>query len=121
KDLTLTESKEPAFFRVQFQVGLPFNIQPSASGQVASLICYLNRLVELPGFEINEIDLQVFYRYVLMYGEEKFNKKLFISIVGYIMLLIELFGSSLEKIAEGKITFNDLLQQIIDIAASINK
>lgn len=115
----LSGEKEPAFFRVQFQVGFPFSMLPESSTQVSSLVCYLNRLIELPGFEMNEIDLQLFYRYVLLYGEEKFNKKLFASIVGMIMLTTELFGSTLEKLSSGEMTFNAILEQIIEIGRQI--
>lgn len=116
KELGLVEPKEAHLLRVQLQVGFPFKIQPTASAQIASLVCYLNRMVELPGFEMNEIDLQLFYRYVLMYGEKRFNETLFISIVGLIMLSIELFGSTFDKVATGEVTFNELLEQIIEIA-----
>ncbi len=121
KGLDLIESQEPDFFRVQFQVGFPFKIQPKFCPQVASLVCYLNRLIELPGFELNEIDLQLSYRYILMYGEGKFNKKLCIAIVGVIMLLIELFGDTLEQVALGQMTFNEILEQIVQIAHSISE
>lgn len=116
KELIPGESHEPEFFRVQYQIGLPFKIKLDACVQVSSFICYLNRLIELPGFEMDEINLQLSYRYVLMYGEEKFNKKLFLSIVGLTLLVLELFGSSLEKVASGETTFNELLEQIVHMA-----
>lgn len=114
--LDFSNPQEPDFFRIQFQIAFPFNIHPQAVSQVSSLICYLNRLVELPGFEMNEIDLQLFHRYILLYGEEKFNKKLCLSIVGLIMLLLELFTATVEKVAAGETTFNQLLEQIITMA-----
>lgn len=121
KGLDLSESHGSDLFRVQFQVGFPFNIQSEATAQIASLICYLNRQIELPGFEMNEIDLQLFYRYILLYGEKKFNKQLCISIVGLIMLLLELFTSTLERVSSGEATFNDLLEEIIKIAHQIKQ
>lgn len=119
KELRMNELKEPDIFRIQFQVVFPFNVEPKATNQMASLICYLNRLIEIPGFEMNEIDLQLSYRYILMYGEKKFNQKLLLSIIGLIMLLIELFGSTLEEVAQGKKTFNDLLEQIIALGQQL--
>lgn len=119
KGMELTKSIEPDFFRIQFQIGFPFSALPETSNQITSFVCYLNRMIELPGFELNEIDLKLFYRYVLLYGEEKFNKKMFISIVGMIMLTLELFSHSLEKIAVGEMTFNALLEQIISLGEKI--
>ena len=100
-----TEDAEPDIFRIQFQASFSFSVQPSAVQQVSSFICYLNSLIELPGFEMNEINLKLFYRYVWMYWGKKINKKLCLSIVGLIMLFMELFGSSLEKVAAGETTF----------------
>lgn len=117
-DLGSAKSMEGDIFRIQFLVKFPFSVKPEAGSQLSSLICYLNRVIELPGFEMNEIDLQVFYRYVLMYGEEKFNKKLFVSIVGIIMLLNELFSSTLDNVATGETTFNELLEKIVSISGS---
>ncbi len=114
-------ASEPNIFRVQFLVNMPFEINPETTSQVSSLICYLNRMIEIPGFEMNEADLKLFYRYVLMYGEKKVNKKLCISIVGLIMLLLELFGSTLEKTSKGETTFNQLLEQIIQIAHDLKQ
>lgn len=116
-----SESHEPDFFRIQFQTILPFSVSHEATSQVSSLICYLNRLIELPGLEFDEIRLQVFHRYILLYGEEKFNKKMFLSLVGLIMLLLELFSSTLEKVASGETSFNELLEQIIHMAQRIKQ
>ena len=121
KGLDLLDENGPVFFRVQFNVGFPFGIKPEATSQVSSLICYLNRLMELPGFEMDEISLQLSYRYILLYGEEKFNKKLLISIVGLIMLLLELFSSTLERVAVGEATFNKLLEEIIAISQKMKQ
>lgn len=111
----------PAFYRIQFQMPFLFSVKPTVGAQVSSLVCYLNRLIELPGFDLDEINLKLSYRYVLLYGEEGFNKKLFTSIVGLVMLQTELFASSLEKVATGEITFNQLLEQIIEISKLMQK
>lgn len=115
------KNHEPDIYRVQFLIKFPFEVKPSASNQMTSLVCYLNKIVELPGFEVNEVNLDVFYRYVLMYGEKKFNKKLFTSLVGIMMLLTELFSVTLEKVSVGETTFNELLEEVISIAQSVNQ
>ena len=120
KKLRTSKSQELNLFRIQFQTKLPFEIQPEACSQVSSLICYLNRLIELPGFEMDEINLQLFHRYVLIYGESSFNKTVCISIVGFIMLLLELFSSTLERLAQGETTFNQLLEEIVEIGNKLH-
>ncbi|BBI17717.1 hypothetical protein [Neochlamydia sp. S13] len=113
------DSSDNPFYRIQFHAVFPFNIHPQASTQVSSLICYLNRLIELPGFEMDEINLTLNYRYILLYGERDFNKNLYFSIVGLIMLTLELFNSTLERVARGETTFNQILEEIIKIAQQV--
>jgi hypothetical protein len=119
--LNPSESQEHNMFRVQYQVVFPFDIHPNATSQVSSLVCYLNRMIDLPGFDMNEIDLKLSYRHVFLYGERKFNQKLFLSIVGLTMLLIELFASTLEKVSLGEKTFNQILEEILRIADTIKQ
>nr|WP_166156318.1 hypothetical protein [Neochlamydia sp. AcF84]NGY95246.1 hypothetical protein [Neochlamydia sp. AcF84] len=112
-------SSDNPFYRLQFQAVFPFAVHPQASTQVSSLICYLNRLIELPGFEMDEVNLKLNYRYILLYGERSLNKNLCFSIIGLIMLTLELFSSTLERVAIGETTFNQILEEIIKIAQQV--
>ena len=80
-DVLNENNKQPEFFRVQYTLPLPFDVKDDAASQVSGFICYLNKMLELHGFEFDEVHLKVSYRYVFVYGEKDFNKQLFISLV----------------------------------------
>lgn len=100
-------------FRIQFRIALPFKIQDIALTQVASLILFLNQFIDLPGFEFNELEGQVTYRYVWIVQPSLIDSTLIMSILGALMLNLGLFSETIESLADGKISFNDLLAQII--------
>lgn len=105
---------EPHLARVQFQVLLPFQLKAAASKDVAGLLCYLNRQMELPGLEMNEVDDSLFYRHVLLTTHENLNKTLVVSIVGIIMFILKLYSELIEKVASGKMTFNNVLEKVVE-------
>jgi hypothetical protein len=104
----------PALARVQFQVKLPFQLTERSAKEVASLICYLNRHMELPGMEMDEITNLLYYRHVLMSTHEDLNKMLIVSIIGVIMYLLNVFSDLIESVASGALTFNNVLEQVVE-------
>ena len=113
-DLVSSSSAVP--YRIQFSSSLPFKIQDVALSQVASLILFLNQFIELPGFELNELEGQVIYRYVWINYPSSVDSPLLMSVIGSIMLNLSLFNDTIESLADGQVTFNDLLSQIVKIA-----
>jgi hypothetical protein len=99
-------------YRIQFRVQLPFNVQDIALSQVASLILFFNQFIDLPGFELNELEGQVFYRYVWIIHPTSIDDLLIMNIIGALILNVSLFSDTIESLADGKQTFNDLLTQI---------
>jgi len=101
--------------RIQFRTELPFQIQDIALNQVASLLLFLNQLVDLPGFELDELNGKVFYRYVWVIHPHLIDATLMMSIMGAVMLNLSLFSETIESLADGKVSFNDLLSQITQL------
>lgn len=112
---------KPRFFRVQFEAPLPFAVKETAANDTASLIAFLNRMLELPGYEFDEVNGKVYYRYVLLTAQEKPDKELMMGLAGVIRLLLEVFSETIERIAEGTNSFNELLEQILESVASMGK
>lgn len=104
--------------RLQFRLQLPFKVQDTALNQVASLILFLNQFIDLPGFELNELEGEVIYRYVWIMHPSSIDNTLIMSIMGSILLNIGMFCDTIESLADGKMSFNELLSQIINIAES---
>jgi hypothetical protein len=107
--------------RVRFRIELPFKIKDLALNQVASLILFLNQYIDLPGFELNELEGTVYYRYVLLVHPDHITKILMMSILGAAILNLSLFSEMIESLADGKVTFNDLLAQILRMQAPENQ
>lgn len=109
-------SDQEKYYRIQFQLSFPFKVENLALNQVGSLILFLNQLVDFPGLELHELNNQVVYRYVWLAKKSGIDSKLITSIVGIVMLLLELFTPSIERLAQGNTTFNELLEEVIKIA-----
>lgn len=109
----------PGYVRLQFQSTLSFEVNDMASNQVASLLLFLNHLLELPGFEMSEIDSKVRYRYVLLTDSHGVDAKVCFAIIGIIILILDLFTETIEKVAIGEMSFNELLENILQTAQKI--
>lgn len=103
-------------YRIQFAVKLPFKVIDLALSQVASLLHFINQFIDLPGFELNEMDGEVIYRYVWIISPSVINAAFIMSIVGSMMLNLSLFAETIESLADGRMSFNDLLSQIVKIS-----
>lgn len=104
---------EDSPYRLQFTTVLPFKIEDMALNQVASLVLFINRFLDLPGFELNELEGKISYRYVWMTERSHCDRLLVLSIIGGIMLNLTLFSDMIESLADGHETFDDLLSKII--------
>ena len=102
--------------RIQFRIELPFHIGDEALNQVASLLLFLNHLIDLPGFELDELKGKAIYRYVWIVHPHMINAPLVMSIIGAITLNLSLFSETIEALADGSMSFNDLLSQITQLA-----
>ena len=110
---------ESRYVSIQFDMVFPFEMSVQTSREVACVLLFINRLIDLPGFGMSETDNQIYYRYVLLAQEKAIDKPLLLGIVGTIMLAMDLFGELIEHAASGKMTFNQLLEKIIASSESI--
>ncbi len=103
---------------IQFTVPLPFNFTDDTHHDVLSIVCFINSMVELPGFEIEEMEDSVHFRYVLITQINSITPVLINSVISAITLLLDLFSDLLEKVALGEATFEELVQTLLEIAAN---
>ena len=116
---TSIKTPHTAYFLIQFRYQFPFPVKQGCSLEVSSLLLFLNHLLELPGLEISELEDALFYRYVLFYGEKRIHPEMFMAIIGVIGLILELFTESIEKVATGELTFNDLLEKVLELSKQL--
>lgn len=107
----MKESTQSAYWRIQFKVPFPFGMSDATAQQVGSLLLFLNQMIELPGFELHEVDNLASFRYVLLTAPNSLDTILLFSVIGNIMMLLDVFTETIERVAEGKSTFNDLLEE----------
>lgn len=107
---------ENSFYRIQFQLLLPFKVEDTALPQMASLILFINRLLDFPGLELDELDNQIYYRYVWLAKKHEVDVSIILSILGIILLVLQLFTPAIESIANGTSTFNELLEELIQLS-----
>lgn len=105
-------NKEGTYIRVQFQLVFPFQTTDQTASDTATVLHFINRVLELPGFEMDELQNRVLYRYVWLTDYPGNDSTLIISILGLIAMTLDLFTESIEKIASGESTFNELLKEI---------
>ncbi len=99
--------------RLQFKVLLPFKVNDLAINDVSAFIHFINQSIDLPGYEFNELEGQVIYRYVWITSGENFDKNIVKTILIVIEMNLVLFSEIIESLAHGKVTFNDLLSDIV--------
>lgn len=109
-------SSQDEYVRVQFQVTLPFKVEELAARDLSSLLLFLNKLIELPGWEFSELEDRIDYRYVLLTKQDGIDENLFNGIIGLILLITQLFTEIIEQVASGKRSFNNLIEEVIKIA-----
>lgn len=112
---SLTNQISPSPYRVQFRINLPFKVQDIALTQIASLLLFLNQFIDFPGFEFDELNGQVSYRYIWIIHSDAMDESLILSIMGSLILNLNLFSETIETLAEGKMSFNELLSQIVSL------
>lgn len=102
--------------RIQFGVKLPFKVQDLSLNQASSLLLFLNQMLDMPGFELNELEGTILYRYVWIIHPTAIDGPLLMSILGAIMVNLGLFSDSIESVASGKMSFNDLLEEVVKMS-----
>lgn len=108
------------YYRIQFETALPFPLSDLRSPEVGSFLFFLNRQLELPGFEIDEGNSLILYRYVLLTPEAHIQPNLLKGLIGSITLTLDLFSEAIEKVSSGEITFNEILENILKTVESLS-
>ena len=105
--------------RVQFQIKLPFLIDPLSGIEVANLLHFLNRFLELPGYEMSELDEEIYFRYIWITHQDVLTPPLLLSIVGIILMNVDLFSQSIESVSSGEKTYSQLLENMVQFIDSM--
>lgn len=99
---------------VSFQLDalFPFAVEDLSMSDMAQFLHFLNLQIEIPGFCLDYVNNTVIYRYVLLAEDQHIPQRILLSLIGIAMMLQDMFGQTLERLAKGQVTFVDLMQEI---------
>lgn len=119
-----TSSKEKEgseYALIQFQYIFPSQVLPSTTQQVSGSLHFFNRLLHLPGFELDELHDQVLYRYNWLVKKSGIDLFLLSQVIGNIQLCLQLFHPYIKEIIEGRSTLDNILEKIIELSQKLNE
>lgn len=105
-----TTSPIRKYQEIQLHVVLPFLVNMENIPDTARLILLFNKGIELPGFELSEIDQIVVFRHAFVAPEDDLDERILLSLVGMIQVLLQTFAQTLEAVATGKETLLGVLE-----------
>lgn len=98
---------------LQFFVALPFKVRENKISDTLRFLSLINRSLEVPGFELSEVDQLVYYRYVIMTTENAISSLLIRNLLGVIMFVLDSFSTMIEEISLGKRTLQEVVEEAI--------
>lgn len=104
---------------LDFVLEYPFKFKPETTKDLASLLHFINHESAVTGYGMDEVELRIYYRYHMFSLEEGVDRKALVSIVGLILFFYDLYGKTIEQVATGSITFNDLIAQVILLSKQV--
>jgi hypothetical protein len=97
---------------MQFVVKLPVVITDHFDQETLDLLCRINGIIELPGFQFNPFQQrQLFFRYVHFSYEDTIDPDWLLSLMVYIRTVLDLFAPSIEDVSHGRTTVNAIIHQ----------
>lgn len=112
--LSDSKNQQEEFVKFEFRVFLPFSVHESSIQQSASMLSFFNRYTELQGFELIEEERKICYRYVLFCETKKIDRKLCLAIIFTIIVTLDQFSDAIELVSSGEMTFDDLLEKVLN-------
>lgn len=113
--------EESEYALIQFQYLFPLQVAPGAMQQVSGSLHFFNRLLHLPGFELDELHDQVLYRYSWVMKKSGIDLVLFSQVIGNIQLCLQLFHPYIKEIIEGRSTLDSMLEKMIELSKKMDE
>lgn len=108
---------DESFYCIRIQSIVLSSFQPAQSAQMASVINFLNGMLELPGLWSDEVNHKVFYRNAQLISSQDFRKAVLIGLIGIHRMISDSFSVLLEKIGSGQMTYFEFLEEVVKITA----
>lgn len=97
---------------LQFQYVLSGEVTADTFNQVSSVLHFFNRLIHCPGFELDELNNKVIYRYMWFVKDEGIDSFLVMQLLGNLRICYKMFSPYINEIAQGKYTLEEILKKV---------
>ena len=108
------EDDHKTYYRIQFQFGFPFSVLPIAMRDTSSLLFFLNQLLELPSFQLDEANSLISYRYVFLATDQMIDQRILLMVLSTAMMYVQLYAPLLEQIALHERTLDAVLKEALE-------
>jgi hypothetical protein len=95
-------------------IPFPFRSEEASSRDVGSLLHYLNRMLDLPGLGIDELENLIFYKYVFKCRKGTFELDEIVDSVRMMAIRMEILSSTIELIASGEQSIAEYFAEIAE-------
>ncbi|MBA3603831.1 MAG: hypothetical protein H0W50_09390 [Parachlamydiaceae bacterium] len=106
---------------LQLIVTLPFYVIDAQIPDIARFILLINKGMEIPGFELSEVDHMIFFRHAFVVPEDQLDERIFLSLIGMIEALVGTFAHMLESVATGNQSLMQIIEEVKDMIEQKNK
>lgn len=110
--VTSIEEEPEDLYHLQLLLQFPFDVSLDQLGDLARLLLLINKSSGIPGLELSEPDRKVFWRHVMLVKDEEIDPYILISLVGSLLMTVNVFGDFIESIANGEKTFQEVVEEI---------
>lgn len=112
-DESLLSGEQLPHVAVTFSTTFLIDFNPKTIYETARFLSFLNTIVDIPGFELNELDNCIRYRYVFLGLPGGLDLYLLLTIVGVHMFAVNKILPFIESIVKEEVSFEDVLTLII--------
>lgn len=106
-----TKGNKQNFLNIQYF--LPFKFRGEAVNDISRFLLLINKTLEFTGFGMSEVDRLVYFRHDLFCERSKVNTELLKGLLGYLLLMVDSFSPTIEKLALQETTFLQVINQAI--------
>lgn len=96
---------------VQILQFIPAHLDKNHASDVARLMHYLNKEMDLPGFGVDESNQMMFFRLLLPTSKQKVDPDLLIAFINAARIACETFAPMIQNVNLGKTRFKEILEK----------
>ncbi len=121
QSLTPDRPHKDTILQCIFELEYPFSVKRQYTNDVSALLHFLNQQHRMSGYVLDEINNKVIYRYNAIVTNTGINAQVLLGIIGIILLFYDIHRTTIEEVAEGKVSFNTIISRLLETYEKISK